>query len=103
MSWTAGYVSEIDYTHGYYRELNPALLRFACLSAGVVSPEAHRIRYLELGFGQGLSINIHAAATDGEFHGVDFNPTQTANARSLAGASGAKATLLDDSFQQFLR
>ena len=28
--WTAGYVTEIEYTHGYYRELSPALLS-SCL------------------------------------------------------------------------
>ena len=35
MSWTAGYVAEIDYTYGYYRELSPSLLRVACLNAGL--------------------------------------------------------------------
>jgi hypothetical protein len=34
MDWTQGYVNQIDYTHGYYRELSPALIDFACLSAG---------------------------------------------------------------------
>ena len=102
MSWTAGYVTEVDYTHDYYRELNPTLLRLACLSAGVAPPAEQRIRYLELGFGQGLSLNVHAAASDGEFYGIDFNPAHAANARSLAAASGAKALLFDDSFQRFL-
>jgi SAM-dependent methyltransferase len=100
MSWTQGYVCEVEYPHGYYRELNPALLRIACASAGVAPPQCHR--YLELGFGQGLSINIHAAANDAEFCGVDFNPAHVASARALAGASGAKPVLLDDSFLQFL-
>ena len=27
--WTAGYVTEIEYTYGYYRELSPSLLRLA--------------------------------------------------------------------------
>ena len=102
MSWTAGYVSEVGYTHGYYNELNPALLRIACLSAGVAPPQMHRFRYLELGFGQGLSINIHAAASDGEFYGIDFNPAHAANALALAAASGAKVVLYDDSFNEFL-
>ena len=64
--------------------------------------QAHRVgrplRYLELGYGQGLSLNIHAAATDGEFWGTDFNPVQVANARELASASGAHVKLLDASF-----
>ena len=32
--WTAGYVAEIGYTHGYYPELNPLQARLALLDAG---------------------------------------------------------------------
>ena len=58
------------------------------------------MRYLELGFGQGLSINIHAAAVDGEFWGTDFNPSQVTLARALAEASGSGAKLFEDSFAE---
>src|SRR5271165_4466366 len=95
IDWTAGYVTELEYTHGYYRELAPGLLRFGCLSAGIAPPSARKLRYLELGFGQGLSINIHAAAVAGEFWGTDFNPTQVAYARSLVEAAGSGAILLE--------
>ncbi len=100
MNWTSGYVSEIDYTYGYYGELNPSKLRLACLSANIAPPSADPLRYLELGYGQGMSINIHAAAFAGEFWGTDFNPTQAAHARSLADASGSGVILLDDSFAE---
>ena len=30
--WSFGYVSEIDYTHGYYAELAPLRLQLAMLS-----------------------------------------------------------------------
>jgi hypothetical protein len=100
MDWTSGYVSEIDYTYGYNGELNPSKLRLACISANVAPPSADSLRYLELGYGQGMSINIHAAAFRGEFWGTDFNPTQAAHARSLAEASGSGAILLDDSFTE---
>jgi SAM-dependent methyltransferase len=96
-------VAEVEYTHGYYRELNPALLQLACLSAGV-APPADRQRYLELGFGQGHSINMHAAAGTGgmsEFWGTDFNPAHAAHAQTLAAASGARVRLFDDSFADF--
>jgi hypothetical protein len=89
---------EIDYTYGYYRELNPSNLRLARLSADIAAPSTAPLRYLELGYGQGLSINIYAAAFAGELWGTDFNPTQVANARSLADASGSGAILLDDLF-----
>jgi hypothetical protein len=99
-SWTSGYVSELDYTHGYYREMAPLHLELAMLSKlqahGVKRPP----RYLELGFGQGLSLNIHAAASGGEFWGTDFNPAQAANARELAAASGADVKVLDASFAE---
>jgi SAM-dependent methyltransferase len=98
MAWDSGYISEIGYTYGYYRELNPALLRLACLYAGVVPPPPGPLNYLELGFGQGVSINIHAAAFAGEFWGTDFNPAQAGHARLLANASRSGAVLVDESF-----
>jgi SAM-dependent methyltransferase len=100
MDWTGGYVAEIDYTYGYYRELSPSLLQVACLSAGLSPPAGARPAYLELGFGQGLSVNIHAAANEGNFWGTDFNPVQAAHAQALAQASGSAATLLNDSFAE---
>jgi SAM-dependent methyltransferase len=101
MTWTAGYVTEIEYTYGYYRELSPSLLRLACLSAGIAAAKANHLKYLELGFGQGISINIHAAAMEGEFWGTDFNPSHATHARELAEASGSGAILLDASFAEF--
>lgn len=103
MTWTSGYVAEVDYTFGYYRELNPLLMRLACLSAGVSTPAPEEINYLELGFGQGLSLNIHAAAFKGEFWGTDFNPNQVAQARFLAEASNSQVKLFDEAFADFAR
>jgi len=97
--WAAGYVTEVGYTFGYYRELSPAILRLACVAAGIAAPAGQHLRYLELGFGQGLSINVHAAAIPGTFWGTDFNPGQVAHARALAEASGSGAVLLDESFE----
>ena len=100
MAWSAGYPTEIEYTYGYYRELCPAYLRLGCLSAGIATPKADSFKYLELGFGQGASINIHAAGNEGDFWGTDFNPSHAAHARELAEASGSSATLLDASFAE---
>lgn len=100
--WTSGYVAEIDYTHGYYRELAPGLIDLAMLMSGHQPPERRPRRTLELGFGQGLSANIHAAAAPGEFWGADFNPAHAANARRLAERSGAEAHFFDDSFADLL-
>lgn len=97
--WSAGYVSEIAYTYGYYPELNPLRARLALLSAGLLPPDIRTA--CELGFGQGLSVNIHAAAGGAAWHGTDFNPTQAVFAQDLARASGAAARLRDQAFAEF--
>lgn len=97
--WNSGYVSDIGYTYGYYGELNPIRTRLAFLNAGLVPPKLGT--HCELGFGQGISINIHAAATQNEWHGTDFNPSQAAFAQELAAGSGAKVSLHDEAFADF--
>jgi len=101
MDWTSGYVTDLEYTHGYYRELHPDTLRLACISAGIAPPVGETENYLELGFGQGLSLNIHAAANGGVFWGTDFNPSQAAHASAMARAAGSGAMVLDESFAEF--
>jgi hypothetical protein len=103
MDWTSGYISEIDYTHGYYRALAPGLVDFSLLVAGYEPPRREGARYLELGYGQGLTLNVHAAAAPGEYWGTDFNPTHASNAQTLAKASGADARLFDDGFADLSR
>ena len=96
---TAGYVADVPYSYGYYRELNPLQARLALLNAGLAPPE--QACHCELGFGQGLSANIHAAASASAWYGNDFNPAQAGFARSLAKASGADARLSDEAFADF--
>ena len=60
-TWSEGYVADIGYTHGYYTELNPLRSRFALIKAGLKPPSIRNA--CELGFGQGVSVNIHAAAS----------------------------------------
>ena len=71
--WTAGYTAEIDYTHGYYGELNPQRLQFAFAYNGLAFPKIGTA--CELGFGQGMSVNLHAAASVVKWWGTDFNPS----------------------------
>jgi len=99
--WTAGYVADIGYTFGYYQELNPLRVKLAFLNAGLAVPEFGAA--CELGFGQGMSANLHAAAAVITWHGTDFNPSQAAFAQELAAASGAGAKLHDDAFADFAR
>ncbi len=97
--WTAGYVADIGYTFGYYTELNPLRVQLAFLNAGLAYPEVGTA--CELGFGQGMSANIHAAASVTQWHGTDFNPAQAGFAQELATTSGASAKLYDDDFADF--
>ncbi|MBQ9486326.1 MAG: class I SAM-dependent methyltransferase [Selenomonadaceae bacterium] len=58
--------------------------------------------HCELGYGQGLSINIHAAATQGKYFDTDFNPSHAAHANELCTASKCGAKFFDDSFEEML-
>src|SRR5262245_54542323 len=75
----SGYITEIGYPHDYQQELAPALLSLAALNGGTLTHTAKPLRYLELGFGQGLSLAIHAAACPGEYWGTDINAAHVAN------------------------
>lgn len=98
--WTEGYVSEVGYTFGYYPEMNPVRIRLTHTLSGFAPPAIRA--GCELGYGQGLSINMHAAANpDVEWWGTDFNPAQASFARELA-ATGTTARLFDYSFEEFV-
>ena len=101
IDWSDGYHTEALYTYGYYKELSPSLQRLAVLLAGyeplpVTDDDVH----MELGFGQGISINIHAASQAGRYIGNDFNPSHVAHAQYLAHAAHTHIELSDDSFAQ---
>lgn len=98
-NWSAGYVADIGYTYGYYTELNPLRVGLAFLNAGLSMPEVGHA--CELGFGQGLSANIHACASVVKWHGTDFNPAQAGFAQELSAVSGSGAALHDDAFAEF--
>jgi SAM-dependent methyltransferase len=104
-SWADGYVVDIDYTQGYYRELAPVALRFTALLGGVQATDADAAyTYYELGCGQGYSCALHAACNPrGRFYGVDFNPTHVHGARRLAQACGiGNVEFLEKSFAELL-
>ncbi|ABM61156.1 class I SAM-dependent methyltransferase [Halorhodospira halophila] len=90
MDWSGGYVSDINYISGFYREIAPGYLSFVARLRGEPAPDPARpFRYAELGCGQGLGTNLLAAANPhAEFVGIDFLPGQIANARDQAAAAG---------------
>lgn len=97
--WTGGYIADFSYTHGYFAELNPQRLKLAFLANGLAFPEVGVA--CELGFGQGMSTNVHAGASVTRWYGTDFNPAQAGFARELSAAAGSNAQLFDESFEQF--
>lgn len=101
-NWSEGYFTEVGYTHGYYRELSPAMQRFCLLLRGIAPLQSESPAHCELGFGQGVSVNVHAATTPGVYVGTDFNPEQASAAIALAQASGSHARLFDSSFAELL-
>jgi len=96
-----GYVVDVDYTHGFYRELAPSLLSFVTALRRVQAVDTDRpFTYYELGCGNGHTAALLAAANPhGRFIGVDFNPAHVAYARKLAQDTGVEnATFLERSF-----
>ncbi|MEE1652477.1 hypothetical protein [Brachymonas sp. J145] len=98
-TWSEGYVSDIGYTYGYYPYLNPAQLAVPFLQAGLAFPEIRQA--CEFGFGQGISLNAHAAAGTAQWYGTDFNPHHASFARELAEVTGSQAQIFDQSFAEF--
>ena len=98
-NWNEGYVSDLNYTYGYYRELNPLHLKFALTLAGIKTPTIKNV--CELGFGQGLSLNFISATLDAGVYGTDFNPSQAAFSSELNIDSGLDANIYDESFEVF--
>lgn len=94
-----GYRTDIDYIYSYHRELNPLRSRLAILNAGLRPPAIDMA--CELGFGQGVSLAIHAAASPVHWHGTDINPSHAGFARTLAAASGTEVGIFSDSFVDF--
>lgn len=85
-----GYVTDIPYTRGFYRELAPAWLDFAASISGIAPPShGGDFAWCELGCGQGATTALLAAShPHGRFVGIDLMPEHIANARRLAEDAG---------------
>lgn len=103
--WADGYVVDIGYTHGFYRELAPPLLRFVTVLGGVHAVDTTRpFTYFELGCGNGHSTTLLAAANPhGQFFGIDFNPAHIHNGQKRADdGEVANVTFVEKSFAELL-
>ena len=95
------YIADVGYTRSYYAELNPMRARLAMIKAGFAPPPLATA--CELGFGQGVSLAIHAAASSTAWYGNDLNPEHVASASRLLAASGTEAHLYQESFVEFVQ
>ena len=90
--WGGGYVTDITYMTGYYRQQSPAMMALACLLGGVASPlpgPDDPVSYLELGCGQGFGALVLAASNPHwKVTAIDFNPAHIAAARAWAAQAG---------------
>ena len=101
--WNEGYFTNTPYTFGCYRELSPMFQKFVLLMNGIRSPEISQDSiHCELGFGQGVSIAIHAATNPGVFIGTDFNPAHASQANDLlqSFSDDPRTKFFDDSFEE---
>ena len=102
-TWTDGYQTEVNYTYGYYKDLSPNYQKFCLLLNGIDTLANHEDQaHCELGFGQGVSLNVHAASSTGKFYGTDFNPAHAAHANMLAEKSESEHHFFDSSFEELL-
>lgn len=102
MDWTGGYVADIGYTAGFFRQTTPSHMAFAALTIGRSPGRALKpARVLELGFGQGFGLALLAAANpDVTFEGCDFNPDHAAHAHRLIETAGlANIAVTEASFE----
>jgi SAM-dependent methyltransferase len=89
-AWNDGYIFDVAYTSGFYREIAPGWMAAAAMLLGHRPPDLSRpFRYAELGCGHGLSLNVFAASNpNGAFHGFDFNPAHVESGRRMATRAG---------------
>jgi len=87
--WGRGYDVSVGYTYGFGREMAPAWLNLCAGLAGWSPPTGRRLRYLDLGCGQGVGLCLLAATNpEIEFVGVDFHPEHIGHATALADTAG---------------
>ncbi len=100
--------AEMEYTFGFFPFLKADILMLTCLLQGIRPPggmapgeaSPQPLTYCELGCGQGVTLNVLAAGDEtGRYFGIDYNPVQIKNARSLAENAGIRnVEFIEESF-----
>jgi len=89
-NWGKGYVTDVEYSDGFYPNQGAAHLNVAATIGGVEPAVLDdRFTYCELGCGRGMTSLVLAATNPAaQFHAVDFNPAHVAHARAQARQAG---------------
>jgi len=89
-TWGKGYVTDVEYSDGFYPNQAAAHLGVAATIGGVAAPPLDdRFTYCELGCGRGkTSLVLAATHPEAQFHAIDFNPAHVAHAREQARLAG---------------
>jgi hypothetical protein len=97
-----GYITHLPWHRHYVPALNPNLIRFQTIVAGLEPPRLGRV--CELAYGQGVSLAIHAACNQGiAWTGTDMNVEHATFARRLAKGHLPNLALYDEPFSVFCR
>lgn len=76
--------------------MSPNYQKYCLLLSAIDMPDNNQEQnHCELGFGQGVSVNVHTASNLGTFYGTDFNP---AHANILAEKAKTNHYFYDASF-----
>jgi predicted O-methyltransferase YrrM len=90
--WGGGYVTDINYTIGWYRQQSPAMMALASIIGGAMATVPagdDPVLMLELGCGLGYGAMALAASNPTwTITAVDFNPAHIATAREWAAEAG---------------
>ncbi|MGA3001276.1 MAG: class I SAM-dependent methyltransferase [Acetobacteraceae bacterium] len=90
--WGGGYVTDVNYTLGWYRQQSPAMIALASIIGGAsatIPAGDDPVQLLELGCGLGYGAMAQAASNPSwTVTAVDFNPAHIATAREWAAEAG---------------
>ncbi len=88
--WDDGYVTDVNYTTNFYREITPSWIAMTSLLLGHRPPDlAQHFSYADLGCGNGFTtLVIAAACPHADIWGFDFNPAHVEFANGLAARAG---------------
>lgn len=101
--WNNETLHDEFYNFEYQGAMNPLFAKFVFTTSGLSFPDLTEGTACELGFGQGVSIVMHAAGSQVQWFGTDFNPKHVTFATQLAQAGELKVQLSTNDFAEFTK